>query len=751
MELFSKRPLAEAAAVFTLSSALVSAEDGSVKILFFAAALIAMICFAVAAKIRAALSAYRAHVIRCCAAVMCALAVSYAYMDVYAAGWESRCGEDVTLEGTVTDRVFSSTYGGSFIAKIDRVNGERVRIRALFETGFSCGLRVGDSFSASATLDVLESDGAFDEHAYYFPRGVLIAASIDEPDSLESLGQSKTFSSKIARLRRTLSSMTEVAMEEAGGDSGIAEALFVGERDGLDDGVYRDMRYAGASHLLAVSGLHLTVVIGTLSEILKKLTLPRPARAVTVVAASAFYMALTGFSASVTRAGIMMIICELSYFARREYDTVTSLFFTSACMIAVSPASAADMGFLLSVTAMLGCYVSGTFTRADASKIRTKILRVPAKILKYLVRMFAVSLCTLIFTLPVMWAATGRVSLLSPLASVLMSLPVTSILYLCPLIAVTFRLPLLRVPLANACAFLCRAVAGIASLLSRIRGATFYVGGAPGMAAVIAIALLLAAALVLSKRRALRALICAACVFGAIAVYSVVIRGGDVDIIYENSKKNDAVAVTDVGGGMLVVDVGDGSWGVISEAVEKAKESGAERVHALLLTHLHNRHIRTVGKLCRREYVDAIYLPVPETDAEAAVYDSIVDAAHSLGVDVRDYERGQRITVGDAAVDTVPRTMLHRSTHPVIAFALDVDGESVLYIGASAHESNVYGYLVDASSCADTVIFGAHGPVYKSSGAYAVPFDAHVIYANSDVAEMLVDENKTRDFDVYGE
>ena len=214
MELFSKRPLAEAAAVFTLSSALVFAADGSVKILIFASALIAMICFIIAAKMRAALSAYRVHVIRCCAAVMCALAVSYAYMDVYAAGWESRCGEDVTLEGTVTDRVFSSTYGGSFIAKIDRVNGERVRIRALVETGFSCGLRVGDSFSASATLDVLESDGAFDEHAYYFPRGVLVAASIDEPDALESLGQSKTLSSNIARLRRTLSSMTEVAMED---------------------------------------------------------------------------------------------------------------------------------------------------------------------------------------------------------------------------------------------------------------------------------------------------------------------------------------------------------------------------------------------------------------------------------------------------------------------------------------------------------------------------------------------------------
>ncbi len=746
MKLFHDRPLAAVAAIFTLVSVAAVYIGGALKIAFFAFALfVAASVFLISKvhipRVSVLLGARRAIIISSAAAAALACAISYAFFNVVYESWRARDGDEVRISATVTDKLYENGYSGRYIVRLSEIDGTDARSKLILEASFAPGLSVGDTIEADGTIEALDSGGSFDEEAYYLPRGVFGVLVVSEPASLDVTGEDNGVMLSISRLRRRIAAMTEVAMEEAGGDFGIAEALLIGERDALDESVSRDFRYVGASHLLAVSGLHLTIVIGSISILLRKLTIPRRPRAAATIALTLFYMAITGFSASVVRAGIMAVIAEGSNFARRQGDPVTSLFAASALMMAFSPASAADTGLLLSISAMAGC-----FSYSEMSKRRSRPRSVLMRAVRAAIALFSISVATLLFTTPVMWLTLGRVSLLSPVASVIMTAPVTLVLYLCPLAAIFFRIPVLRRPISYVCALLCRFAASEARLLSRVDGAVIDLDGAFAAVAVAAIAALLIAAVVCSGKRSAAAAAMSLCVFAALAVSGAIYNASAKSCVYYvNSGKNDAFAVAD-GGAIVICDVSDGSWSAVSSAVDAV---GGSRIDALLLTHLHNRHVRTVGKLCRREYVDAIYAPAPENDAERAVFASIENAASALGVPVVEYDRGDRLEFADSAVvDTIPRTSISRSTHPVLALVFDVGDHKTVYIGSSCGESSVSGYVSDACADADAVIFGAHGPICKRPFDFSIPDRAAVVFVDSAIAELMIDENSIRRFDM---
>ncbi|MDE7124767.1 MAG: competence protein ComEC family protein, partial [Eubacterium sp.] len=104
-------------------------------------------------------------------------------------------------------------------------------------------------------------------------------------------------------------SIMELVVDVVGGDSGaIVLALFTGDKTDVSSSVKSNFRDSGASHIMAVSGLHLAVLSGSVYWFLKKIRTPKFPGIFISLAAVLFYKALSGFSKSITRAGVMMII-----------------------------------------------------------------------------------------------------------------------------------------------------------------------------------------------------------------------------------------------------------------------------------------------------------------------------------------------------------------------------------------------------------------------------------------------------------
>lgn len=140
-------------------------------------------------------------------------------------------------------------------------------------------------------------------------------------------------------------------------DSMLIKAFIIGDKSEIDEKTQNCFQRIGTSHLLAISGLHLSIIVMSFCGILMRTGLPIGVSAGVSCLLSLFYMAITGFSLSVVRAGQMMMVFFFARSIRRLNDSVTSLFIAGFVIVLISPWSLYNIGFLLSFFATFSIVV----------------------------------------------------------------------------------------------------------------------------------------------------------------------------------------------------------------------------------------------------------------------------------------------------------------------------------------------------------------------------------------------------------
>ena len=132
----------------------------------------------------------------------------------------------------------------------------------------------------------------------------------------------------------------------------VLAAMTLGDKSALTKELRETYAVTGASHILALSGLHL----GIIYLLLSRLTLQRRrywlSQVVVIVSIWAFVF-LTGLSTSIIRSATMISIYALFSVAGRHRSPVNLLCFTAILMLLVSPSALYDIGFQLSFSAVL--------------------------------------------------------------------------------------------------------------------------------------------------------------------------------------------------------------------------------------------------------------------------------------------------------------------------------------------------------------------------------------------------------------
>lgn len=230
--------------------------------------------------------------------------------------------------------------------------------------------------------------------------------------------------------------------------SAIAKAMLFGDKTYLSDKQVSDFRACGLSHLFAVSGLHLSIITAALSYVLKMMGIKQKIEKPILIAAVLFIMALTGFSFSVVRAGIMMIIYQLALLIRRDADSLTSLGLSVLVVCLINPNAASDIGLQLSFSATLGLItlypkINGYLKRFI--KTENKSLK---RILYYVVNTVSSTIAACVAVFPVTSICFGEFSTVSIIASLLCVLPASAFLIMSVLLAVLRFIPLVGVKLS---------------------------------------------------------------------------------------------------------------------------------------------------------------------------------------------------------------------------------------------------------------------------------------------------------------
>lgn len=212
----------------------------------------------------------------------------------------------------------------------------------------------------------------------------------------------------------------------------LVKALLTGQRAELGADTVAAFRAAGAAHILALSGLHLGVIYGIMHKSLFWTGRSRPAEvsgSILIIAASGFYVLMTGCSASVVRAYLFICLNELSrLFPGRRRRPLAVFSASLMVQLCLNPLIIRSPGFQLSYLAMLGIYL--LFPVLDSWY--------PGGRLNPLRRIWSASALTVscqIFTAPAVWWHFHSFPIYFLLTN-LIALPLTEVFIICS-VAVT--------------------------------------------------------------------------------------------------------------------------------------------------------------------------------------------------------------------------------------------------------------------------------------------------------------------------
>jgi competence protein ComEC len=235
--------------------------------------------------------------------------------------------------------------------------------------------------------------GEFDMELFWKTKGIRTMSFIDE-NSFKLLDRFERsfFQEFIYSLQTSFNEMLESHLE--GENLAVAKAIILGDKSMLDSETKNSFSATGAMHVLAVSGLHIGLILQILMEVAKFFSrfISRKRAVLSILILLWIYSILTGFSPSVIRSIFMFTILVLAQFFGKEQNNINSLFYSAFVLLLFQPMFLFDIGFQLSYLAMVGIY---TLYRPIESWYQPK-----NKIIKYFWQGTAVGFAAQCMTVP---------------------------------------------------------------------------------------------------------------------------------------------------------------------------------------------------------------------------------------------------------------------------------------------------------------------------------------------------------------
>ncbi len=192
--------------------------------------------------------------------------------------------------------------------------------------------------------------GQFDAASYYQEKGIYASVKAVRIDVVS--GKTNVVVCACHELRRKMCRVLEDLYPEE--KAGVLAAMLLGDKDILPETIRKLYQQNGISHILAISGLHISILCMGLFRLLRKFTLPPLISAVVSYAFLLFYVLFTGAGVSSVRAGVMFAVWMAGKLLRRNYDLLSSLSFAAILVTALRPQEVDNAGFLLSFSAVFG-------------------------------------------------------------------------------------------------------------------------------------------------------------------------------------------------------------------------------------------------------------------------------------------------------------------------------------------------------------------------------------------------------------
>lgn len=235
----------------------------------------------------------------------------------------------------------------------DEITGIKVQLQEPVK------LQIGNKVRVSGLCQYFDrawNEGEFDARQYYATQNIQLL--LKKGSVLASDGSTDLLREGCRMLKEKGKEILENLMSPE--EAGVMEALLLGDRDNLDTEIRSLYQKNGIVHVLAISGLHISMIGMTLFHFLRKRRWSFGSAAVISGILIWLYGILTGFPVSAIRAVIMFFLFLGAQILGRTYDIPVAMTVSGVCMLLLKPELLTQSSFLLSYSAVAGVAAAGT-------------------------------------------------------------------------------------------------------------------------------------------------------------------------------------------------------------------------------------------------------------------------------------------------------------------------------------------------------------------------------------------------------
>ncbi|MBO5212236.1 MAG: ComEC/Rec2 family competence protein [Clostridia bacterium] len=602
-----------------------------------------------------------------------------------------------TVRLIIDEEIYRTDFGSAFIAKIK----DEYEFKVLLNLKDKKAL-IGDEIEVTVKFrDLQSSEIGYNEKEFYLDQRVLLAA--EQADEEYSIISSDNYSFKHYFLRINLKldeTVKQLLNEES---ASLVSAILLGNKGELENNVKRDFSYLGISHVLALSGMHLSLMISLMGAFLNTFRLDKKFKYIILSLMIFLFVAVTGFSKSALRAGIMVLIFYFLYYFGIAGDTISALFLSVTLICIISPYSVFSTSLILSFLAMLACVASTYF-----SKKQHVIRKIRLKFLRSIVYTFITSLFVTIFTLPIIFMQFNYISLAAPISNIVIVPIITILLYISPFVIIFANVPYISVGLKYICEFITEVIYTITSSCAKIPEITvsFSNWGHRLGVFIIVIALLMIIALPYKKAKySFTTLLIGILIFTVATVACTASRRNEVSIQACQYEYADIVSL-ESNGSLMIIEASKPSKKVSDWVSFYQGYLGYSKIDIYALCDYSLYMDKAIDSVTDRTFIECILIPEPTDEKERYMCWKIQKICKEKNIDIGLIN--DTVKFEEAEIIFMEKELLS-SGKRCVSYRIEANNSVCTYVG-SGNRSVLNYFISDSISISDLVIFGSYGP-----------------------------------------
>lgn len=509
-------------------------------------------------------------------------------------------GCQVEVKGVITDY---TEYGGDKTAYTVKgvINGDVIAKVSCYTD--STNAEIGDSVTVCGVASRLKNSYTFPAEDYYKAKGMFLR--INRVSGFDYV-PSESFSIKRALYNYRDKIIGVIGNEMDIDGKAVMEAMLFGDKSELESTQKTLLYRAGIGHLMAVSGVHLSVVCSFFWLFIARLPINKYFRFGLLLVPILCFAAMAGFSNSVIRAAIMTVIVYGASLFRRRADVFNSLGISVIILTIATPFAVRDASFLLSVC---GVFAIGVAAPEVIKAIEQRFE------LGTLLKSVITSVCVTVMIFPVTILFFDEVSIASPVSNLLLMPLCTMILVGGIIVSLTGGISVVAVPVLRVCEMLCKIVLAVSKFIGGLHFSYIPLGSDFVIPSAVFSVILVTVMFLATKKSTATAL--ASLIILVFAVFSVnLYRVISTDIstaVFRDG--GSTAAVVHNGNSAAIIDFDGG--GAASSAIKYLNRSGIYKIDSLILNSGANTSLPVY--LNGLELFDLSAVMLPERDKSLAV------------------------------------------------------------------------------------------------------------------------------------